>query len=122
MQFQSAKHYVEQQHYARSNLFYVSPAASNISQQSFVVTSLLPVNTELNISGRLHPTHQIQLYIRDDIVGLENVESRTIVVSAVSRNCHNVQLGSTQVLIEDDDSKELKFTLLTFYLCNDFIF
>ena len=34
----------------------------------------------------------------------------------------NVQLGSTQVLIEDDDSKELKFTLLTFYLCNDFIF
>ena len=122
MHFQLAKHYVEQQHYARINLFYVSPAASNISQQSFVVTSLLPVNTELNISGRLHPTHQIQLYIRDDIVGLENVESRTIVVSAVSRNCHNVQLGSTQVLIEDDDSKELKFTLLTFYLCNDFIF
>ena len=122
MQFQLAEHYVEQQHYARSNLFYVSPAASNISQQSFVVTSLLPVNTELNISGRLHSTHQIQLYIRDDIVGLENVESRTIVVSAVSQNCHNVQLGSTQVLIEDDDGKELKFTLLTFYLCNDFIF
>ena len=122
MQFQLAEHYVEQQHYARSNLFYVSPAASNISQQSFVVTSLLPVNTELNISGRLHSMHQIQLYIRDDNVGLENVENRTIVVSAVSRNCHNVQLGSTQVLIEDDDSKELKFTLLTFYLCNDFIF
>lgn len=122
MHFQLAEHYVEHQHYARSNFFCVSPAASNISQQSFVVPSLLPLNTELNISGRLHSTHQIQLYIRDDIVGLENVESRTIVVSAVSRNCHNVQSGSTQVLIEDDDSKKLKSTLLTSHLSNDFIF
>ena len=85
----------------------------------FVVPSLLPVNTEVNVSGRHHSMHQIQLHIRDDIVGLEAVESRTIVVSLISQNCHNLQFGSTQVLIKDDDSKELRFTS---HLCNDFLF
>ena len=113
--------YVEQQHYARSALFYVLPTASNISQELFVVPSLLPVNTEVNISGRLHSMHQIQLHIRDDIVGFEAVENRTIIVSAISQSCHNLQFGRTQVLIKDDDSKKLRFTLLTSHLCNTFI-
>lgn len=104
--------YVEQQHYARSTLFYVLPTASNISQELFVVPSLLPVNTEVNISGRLHSMHQIQLHIRDDNVGLEAVENRTIVLSAISQSCHNLQFGNTQILIKDDDSKKLRFTLL----------
>ena len=112
--------YKEQQHCARSTLFYVLPAASNISQELFVVPSLLPVNTEVNISGRLHSTHQIQLHIRDDNVGLEAVENRTIVLSAISQSCHNLQSGNTQILIKDDDSKKLRFTLLTSHLCNDF--
>lgn len=114
--------YVEQQHYARSTLFYVLPTASNISQELFVVPSLLPVNTEVNISGRLHSMHQIQLHIRDDNVGLEAVENRTIVLSAIpSQSCHNLQFGNTQILIKDDDSKKLRFTLLTSHLCNNFI-
>ena len=77
-----------------------------------MVPSLLPVNTEVNISGRLHSMHQIQLHIRDDNVGLEAVENRTIVLSAISQSCHNLQFGNTQILIKDDDSKKLRFTLL----------
>lgn len=86
-----------------------------------MVPSLLPVNTEVNISGRLHSMHQIQLHIRDDTVGLEDVESRTIILSGISQSCPNLQFGSTQVLIKDDDSKKLRFTLLTSHLCSDFI-
>ena len=72
---QTSMQYVEQQHYARSTLFYVLPTASNISQELFVVPSLLPVNTEvesLNVdsssikievprNGRTHRLHRLQM-------------------------------------------------------------
>lgn len=92
--------------YVVSTLF---PTAGTNLQQSLLVPSLSPVNAEFTEMGQLR-TYHLQLQIRDDSVGLEDPENRTLSLSAISHHCYDVQFtpyGQTQVIILDDDSMQV---------------
>jgi len=76
------------------------------------------VNVEFTEMGQLH-TYQLQLQIRDDSIGLEDLENRTLSLSAISHHCYDVQFtpyGQTQVIILDDDSKMIIHTQISSYI------
>jgi len=85
------------------------PTASSNLQRTLLVPSLSPVNVEFTEMGQLH-TYDLQLQIRDDSIGLEDPENRTLSLSAISHHCYDVQFtpyGQTQVIILDDDSMQV---------------
>ena len=93
--------------YAVSTLF--PTAGTNLQQSLAIQPSLSPVNSEFTEMGQLR-TYHLQLQIRDDSVGLEDPENRTLSLLALSHHCYDVQFtpyGQTQVIVLDDDSMQV---------------